>query len=270
MQFFDDITKYRAWHAGSVRDPIYNNNNSIGIECHYTPGENTYLPDMQSALTELVISLQNQFSIVTIETHRNVAIPKGRKVDPSHISDVEFYLWKERIMQKEIDEIPIIGHTNIGIDVLRHKLTQKGVLAYEIDPIIAAYTALGEMTRMGNVYPLAQWAKETGWGTSYKWRTNRNAAGLGATNDGAQGGIFPTMTNGIFAQFAHLLCYATMPQENTLTIEALAQMSPRIKEMETVYGRGSARTWQSLSGKWNYPSLEYYKQIVDIASYLTS
>lgn len=269
MQFFDDILKYRAWHAGSVRNPIYNNNNSIGIECHYTPGEGIYLPNMQSALTELVISLQKQFDIVDIETHRNVAMPKGRKVDPSHLSDVEFYLWKERVMKKEDNEIPIIGHTNIGIDILRHKLTQKGVLTYEIDPIIAAYTTFGEITGIGNVYPLAQWAKETGWGTSYKWRSNRNSAGIGATNDGAQGGIFPTMSDGILAQFAHLLCYATTPADNTPAIEALAQLSPRIGEMARAYGRGSARTWQRLSGVWATDTT-YHEQIIEFANYLTS
>lgn len=270
-QFFDDITKYRAWHTGAVRDPIYNNNNSIGIECHFTPGETPYLPEMQQALTDLVLSLRKQYVIVDIETHRNVAIPKGRKVDPSHMPDSEFYVWKERVMSANLDEkTPIIGHVNANIDVLRDKLLRKGVLSYEIAPIVSAYTTFGEITRMGNVYPLAQWADETGWGKSDRWNKARNPAGLGATNDGAWGSTFASISEGILAQYAHLLCYSTTPQENSYSIEQLAQLSPRKTEMQQAFGRGSARMWEQLNGKWAFPGDGYAEKIKDIARYFTT
>lgn len=251
-----------------MRDQRYNNNNSIGIECHFTPGESTFQPDMIETLTNLVLFLSQTYKIIDIETHRSVAMPKGRKIDPSFMSDAEFYAWKDKIATLQVDKIPIIGHKNTSIDILRNKLHLRGVLSYQIDPIVCAYTTYGELTGIGNVYPIAQWAHETGWGTSERWRVSNNAAGLGATNDGAWGNTFKSVAEGVLAQYAHLLCYATKPEENRPIIEMIAQLSPRREAMEKVFGRGSAKYWHELSGKWNFPSLKYHLKIMEIAKYL--
>lgn len=90
----------RAWHAGAVRDQRFNNNNSIGIEVHYTPGEGVWNPAMHHGLTWLVMKLVQEFNIQNpslIETHRNVAIPKGRKIDPSGFDDEAFYQWRDSL-----------------------------------------------------------------------------------------------------------------------------------------------------------------------------
>jgi len=95
---------YRAWHAGAVNDSRFNNNNSIGIECHYTPGEGAWTTAMHHALTELVNSLDITYNIKSpelIETHRHVAIPVGRKIDPSGFPDAEFYVWRNRLFITE-------------------------------------------------------------------------------------------------------------------------------------------------------------------------
>jgi hypothetical protein len=89
---------YRAWHAGAVNDSRFNNNNSIGIECHYTPGEGAWTTIMHQALTYLVQKLMHDYSIRLIETHRQIATPKGRKIDPSGFGDAEFYLWRSRLL----------------------------------------------------------------------------------------------------------------------------------------------------------------------------
>ena len=94
---FLDPRIYRAWHAG-VALPPWINSKSIGIECHLTIGEQW--SDIQRAsLAALVIDLMHQFAIPStmVETHRKVALPKGRKVDPSEWLDVDFYAWRARL-----------------------------------------------------------------------------------------------------------------------------------------------------------------------------
>ena len=100
--------KYRAWHAGAVNDARFNNNNSIGIECHYTPrngGEGVWPIAMRLALTTLVQELLAEYPHITkdqIETHRRVATPPGRKIDPSGLTDVEFYTWRDSLQYHNI------------------------------------------------------------------------------------------------------------------------------------------------------------------------
>lgn len=106
-QFLDTLTM-RAWHAGAVNDARFNNNNSIGIECHYTPrngGEGVWPIAMRLALTTLVQELLAEYPHITkdqIETHRRVATPPGRKIDPSGLTDVEFYTWRDSLQYHNI------------------------------------------------------------------------------------------------------------------------------------------------------------------------
>jgi len=261
-QFFDQIAKYRAWHSGTVIAPQYNNNNSIGVECHFTPGESVDLPDMQAALDTLVKQLQKQFTITDIETHRAIATPKGRKIDPSHISDTDFYIWKRRIMAG----LKIRSSVNVPYARLLQVLTSRKVKSAE--SIAAAYTTYGELTGIGNVYPFAQWAHETGWGTSPRWLQANNPAGLGATNDGAWGGVFATISEGIAAQYAHLLAYSSFPGDNNKLIENLALASPRYAPMVQKFGRGNAVYWVDLNGRWAFPGLTYSNAIERIGATL--
>lgn len=91
--------KWGAWHAGKVRDSKYNNSNSIGIEVHFTPEERTWTAEQQYALTWLVQELLKKYPAAEIVTHRYVAIPAGRKIDPSGFSDQAFYKWRSNIQQ---------------------------------------------------------------------------------------------------------------------------------------------------------------------------
>lgn len=90
-----DPRRYRAWHAG-VCAPAFINSRSIGIECHMTPGE-SWTPEQHDALTWLVRSVlipEFGLQLPLIETHRRVALPAGRKIDPSGWSDTDFYAWR--------------------------------------------------------------------------------------------------------------------------------------------------------------------------------
>jgi hypothetical protein len=122
------------------------------------------------------------------------------------------------------------------------------------DSIVSAFTAYGEVTDIGNLFPFAQAAKETGWFASERWKKSFNPAGLGATDDGAWGGHFETASSGIFAQYAHLLCYAAPEQDLNYIQRAIALLSPRRDALIGAYGLGVARnSWQGLSLKWNSP-----------------
>ena len=116
-QFLDDKI-YRAWHAGAVNNSLFNNNNSIGIECHFTPDEGSWTQAMRDALTWLVRELIKKYGINSpqlIETHRKVAIPKGRKIDPSGFSDIDFYVWRLLLFAQPVK--PIIRYKVIRPEI---------------------------------------------------------------------------------------------------------------------------------------------------------
>lgn len=123
------------------------------------------------------------------------------------------------------------------------------------DSIVSAYTAYGELTTLGNIFPFAQAVKETGWFASDRWKKSFNPAGLGATDDGAWGGHFDTAAAGIFAQYAHLLCYAATDTELNALQQMIARLSPRRAAVMREYGLGVAKnSWLGLSLKWNSPT----------------
>ena len=98
---FLDPRKYIAYHAGCVSDYSTEDNiHTIGIEIHNTPKEGNVTKLAWSSLDWLVKSLRSQFQIPlqNIKTHREVAVfcgtnKKGRKIDPSGITDSEFNAW---------------------------------------------------------------------------------------------------------------------------------------------------------------------------------
>ena len=104
--------EYTAWHVGTVYDQKWSNSNSIGIEVHYTPGENKYIPQAIAALTDVVKSYLKSNSLLEVEMHRRVAAPKGRKIDPSFFSDSDFDIWRD-ITLKTIKPFEIAKGTHV-------------------------------------------------------------------------------------------------------------------------------------------------------------
>jgi N-acetyl-anhydromuramyl-L-alanine amidase AmpD len=92
---------YAAWHAGEAI-PEYANPRSIGIETHHAVGDD-YPAAQRDALTWLCRFLMKEYGISRekIETHRKVALPRGRKVDPSDWSDAHFYAWRAQLTPLE-------------------------------------------------------------------------------------------------------------------------------------------------------------------------
>lgn len=85
-----DPTQYVAWHAGEVSKDSYTNLYAIGVEVHFTPAEMYWTGKMWAALTALY---KNYLSLELV-THRQIAVPRGRKVDPSGVTDLQFQSWR--------------------------------------------------------------------------------------------------------------------------------------------------------------------------------
>lgn len=97
LQFLDPTIV--AYHAGSVW-PAYRyfgNPYSIGIECHHAVGEE-WTTAQKDALFDLCNHLCKIYNMRLIDTHRKIAQPAGRKVDPSDFSDSDFYYFTGRIL----------------------------------------------------------------------------------------------------------------------------------------------------------------------------
>jgi hypothetical protein len=86
--------RWQAWHAGNTK-PDWLNARSIGIEHHVSVGE-SWTEAQHEACTWLVRSLMSAYGIPPslVETHRAVALPKGRKRDPEGWGDEAFYAWR--------------------------------------------------------------------------------------------------------------------------------------------------------------------------------
>ena len=96
---------------------------------------------------------------------------------------------------------------------------------------------------------------------------NYNPAGIGATNDGAEGHIWTNPEQGILAQYAHLPAYTLTlgEEESTYQRLKLSQVSPRYAILEKANLLGVADQWVDLNGRWAWPGTTYAQKIAGIA-----
>lgn len=96
VQFLDPA-RFVAWHAGAAKTP-WLNAFSIGIELHISVGERPTTAQLDAAGV-LCGDLMRRFSIppALLETHRAIALPKGRKSDPEGFDDAAFAAWRARL-----------------------------------------------------------------------------------------------------------------------------------------------------------------------------
>lgn len=91
---------YIAWHAGRTRLG-WDNGPAIGIEVHNTPAEGDFTPLMLDTLGALVLEICEAYPIgnlvESMQTHRYVALPAGRKIDPSGLNDLTFVTWRKSL-----------------------------------------------------------------------------------------------------------------------------------------------------------------------------
>lgn len=89
-----------SWNSGDCKDNDFENLTNIGVEIAWTFGKGP-LPRLAiDNTTELVQFLLRKYpSIVKIDTHRNQAVPKGRKPDPIGWDDIAFYQWRDQMLR---------------------------------------------------------------------------------------------------------------------------------------------------------------------------
>lgn len=87
-----------AWHAGRCQ-AMYLNPRSIGIEIHAAENEQI-LNFQKEALARLLKELCGAYQIPAqfVQTHRAVAIPRGRKSDPATWPEAEWLAWRREIL----------------------------------------------------------------------------------------------------------------------------------------------------------------------------
>lgn len=210
---------------------------------------------------------------------------KGKEVTGQSINNIRKWIWLGNnwgfVFSADVKEyttitdVPIIGNVNVPVEVLFAALEKyaKHLPKQQKETLVSAYTALGDVTGIGNLYPFCQGAKETAWYSSDRFVKSYNTSGLGADDTGAWGSHFDTVTAGVLAQYAHLLCYAMSEESLNYIQKQLSYLSPRRKEMIKAYGLGAANnTWIGLSQKWNTPKeigANYGREVVKIANIIT-
>lgn len=185
-----------AWHVG-VALADFANSRSIGIECHLTPGE-AWMPAQRDALTWLVNTLMRTHAIprAKVETHRAVALPKGRKVDPSEWSDRDFYAWRDRLGVPAAPEPPsadgvysehsrLLGVAQATAELAAAYVVRSGRSRYTAYDLRSIASDLWAWCKDGGANADLVWAQtlhETAWLSSW-WaqRPRRNPAGIGVT-----------------------------------------------------------------------------------------
>lgn len=166
-----------------------------------------------------------------------------------------------------LEQIKILSNLTVKQDTLVKYVESKRKKVDRLNEIARAYTVYGTATGIGNVMPFAQAIHETGWFSSRRWVQNYNPAGIGATNDGAEGHIWTNPEQGILAQYAHLLAYTLNlgEEESTYQRLKLAQVSPRYNVLEKAKLLGIADLWVDLNGRWAWPGTTYAQRIASIA-----
>jgi N-acetylmuramoyl-L-alanine amidase len=88
-----DPNSFVAWHAGEVSKPAYSNYSAIGVEVHFSPKEIEWNGYLYMGLTRLA----RVYSNLEFVTHRSIARPAGRKIDPSGFSNEQFDRWSKSL-----------------------------------------------------------------------------------------------------------------------------------------------------------------------------
>lgn len=160
---FLDSDQFYAWHAGNVNDVRFANENSIGIEVHFSPNDSAPIDQHKIAnLTFLVKDLIDLYTIPieNISMHRWIAVPQGRKTDPSFFTDEQFLLWRENLY---MDELEFFTTYNTAQIYTAPNLAAEKATHINDGFIVAGVLPFGFMFRGKQINSLWAWM-ENGWG----------------------------------------------------------------------------------------------------------
>lgn len=169
------------------------NARSIGIELEHVQGGKPYTIAQRTALADLLNLLLGRYP-ARICTHADVALPKGRKQDPTDWPD--FYDWVADVTapvpslayteHSPILALPPISAASAAAVIAPHfpETTDdpNAYTRYDIESIIDSYWRVCQPVGVNPLAALAQTIHETGEFTSF-WsqRPQRNPAGVGVT-----------------------------------------------------------------------------------------
>ena len=272
-----------AWHAGvSSLDGVSGvNDYSIGIECEHMRGQD-WPPAQIQSLTDLCRDLMQGYHIPPsrIVSHRFVALPPGRKVDPDDWAESAVRLWAESLAthapvtrpdltQPYTPDSPILGLAPVTADVVAHRWPQRpSRLFRDVPPLLAAYWERCGALGIDAALASAQLAHETDFlGSWWSLDPRRNPAGLGVTGAQSliprgrdwvwnpsirrfvQGLSFATWDAAIAAHLGRLLAYALPVGAGTTDQQAAIATALALRPLPATY-RGAAPTLRGLNTRW--------------------
>jgi hypothetical protein len=260
---FSRIALGGTFYTGTTKPNI--NQISLGVELeNRNDGRDPYPAAQIAALAWLIADWQRRHGDVQLRFHRE--IDTRGKSDPAGL---DWPRVRSALSAAAVSDPghPILGGPSVPASDLVALLDRhaSGLTWQQRSSLVCAYTCLGELTTIGNLRPLAQAVKETAWFSSRRFVQNCNPAGIGATNDGAEGAAFSTIAAGVAAQYAHLLCYAAKPSDLPAALATLQLLSPRREALIQSFSIGCAPTWEGLNGRWASPGLTYGEDILAIA-----
>lgn len=306
-QLVDDA--HRAWHAGAsaLNGQPDVNDYALGVELAHANGED-YPPAQIAALTDLCRAkmAEHHIPVEMVVSHRTVALPMGRKVDPNDWSEPAFRAWANHLDDTPLPPAPddpdytpaspllVPPSARVEVALAQWNWQPNAVYkSWDIETILRAYWLQGVALGIDPALAVAQMAHETGWLTSW-WcaRPRRNPAGIGVTGrkslvplgkDWAwnpttrrfhQGLSFAAWDrDAIPAHLGRLLAYALPVGAGTPAQQAAIARALALRPLPASY-RGCAPTLQGLEDTWatdNNPATEslYADRIAEIANHLT-
>lgn len=133
----------------------------------------------------------------------------------------------------------------------------------EAAEIAAHYFTMAPRFGLNADLALGQACEECTWFTDWKWRQNRNPAGIGSTSRDVPGAVFRSIEEGIRAHLEHLCCYVytgeTCPADHRALADprhAFHDGLPAVRDLQR-----AERTWATAPG--------YAAAIVAIANEVT-
>jgi hypothetical protein len=282
-------TDRRAWHAGvsALGEDADVNDFSVGVELEHRAGGPSYPMLQLDTLAWLCVLLMQRYPAITLDrivSHRSVALPRGRKSDPSDWSEEAFRAWV-RALPVYSPASPILAPAGASLPtvILRFATPAVGYTRSDVRTILSAYWRTCLPVGVDPVVAVAQMAHETGSLSSW-WaqRPRRNPAGIGVTGeirpgtdpqpqpeevwhrDAAvwrRGNVFRSWEGyAIPAHVGRLLAYALPVGAETPEQQALIETALQVRPLPVAY-RGSAPTLHGLEGKWAVPGHNYAEAI---------
>lgn len=274
----------RAQHAGKaeLEGETDVNSCSIGIECEHVVGQDW--PAIQIAtLTDLCRRLMLQYRIPAhrVVSHRFVARPIKRKVDPNDWPEADFRRWADALdvssPPPHVDapsaysvQSPLLAPIATPVAVVLDRFPARlPYTNWDRQIIFRAYWDQAALMGIDPVIAVAQMAHETGDLTSF-WanRPRRNPAGIGVTGETSllprgdgwsfdpaikryrKGLSFATWDqHAVPAHLARLLGYALTDAQMTSAQRAYVQRYTASRPLPA-FVRGCAPTLQGLEDTW--------------------